>query len=672
MPAYVAKAPASFRPPAVPLVLHNPDFNVWSESDRLTDDWSRLWTGKVQQMSGLARIDGKCWRFIGPEPAAAEPMQQQDVEAHPTNTRYVFEAGGVQLRVTFTDPLLPDSEELVSRPVTYVTLQARSFDGQPHQVDLYFDCSTQWAVNDDAEPVAWKRQSLDGLDVMRVGTRAQRILGKVGDQVREDWGYFYVASPHRRSDETAIVPASAARLAFTRDGHLATPDSNAMHALATVFHLGSVRQPSERHLLLAYDDVIAIDYMHHRCLPYWRLHEHDAAALLNVADHDYAKLIDKTRRFDQDLETDLRRTGGDEYEKLGALAFRQCLAAHKLVADPRGRPMFFPKEMSSNGCIDTVDVIYPSAPLLLLFNPRLLRAQMVPILDYAASPRWKFPFAPHDLGTYPLANGQVYGGRETSEKDQMPVEESGNMIILAAALARAEGSPALARQYWPLFEKWARYLAANGMDPANQLSTDDFAGHLAHNTNLSLKAIIALAAYAQLCEATGHGPQARHFNQVAHQMARRWIKMADDGDHYRLTFDGPGTWSQKYNLIWDGLLRLNLFPASVARKELDFYKTHLNEFGLPLDSRKDYTKLDWITWTASLATNRPDFERLIEGPYHFADASPSRVPLSDWYDTKTGKYLVFKGRSVVGGVFIRMLQNDTLWRQWLSRDSRRR
>jgi hypothetical protein len=679
--ASAAQTTAPFRPPAVPLVTHDPYFSVWSMSDRLADDRTRHWTGAPHGMVGMVNIDKRAYRIMGqshnPLP---EPMRQTALEVTPTRTVYRFEDGGVALALTFMSPLLPEDLEVMSRPVTYLTWEARSIDGREHSVALYFDCTAELAVNTADQKVNWARADVGNLEVLSTGTQQQPVLEKFGDDLRIDWGRLYVAVPPAGGASKVIAWNQAARRAFNERGVLPDTDDleqpravkDQMPALAVLFSLGRIKPETtvSRHLLLAYDDLYSVEYFNRRLRPYWRRTGAGAADLLKAAERDYVSLKERCEKFDAELLADLRAAGGEEYARVAALAFRQTVAAHKLVADWDGTPLFFSKENFSNGSIDTVDVTYPSAPFFLLFNPQLLKAQLRPMLDYAGSARWKFPFAPHDLGTYPLANGQTYGGGEQTEENQMPVEESGNMILLVAALAKAEGDAKFAEHYWPLLSKWAAYLREKGMDPENQLSTDDFAGHLAHNTNLSLKAILALGAYAGLADALGKRAEAAEYRAEAKQMAERWVRMADDGDHYRLAFDKPGTWSQKYNLVWDRLLGLNLFPPMVARKELAFYIRKQNAYGLPLDNRERYTKLDWIVWTATLSDSGGDFKTLLAPVYRFVNESPSRVPLTDWYGTVDGKQSGFQARSVVGGVYIKLLADPALWKKWSTRAAR--
>jgi hypothetical protein len=398
--------------------------------------------------------------------------------------------------------------------------------------------------------------------------------------------------------------------------------------------------------------------------PYWQRNDMPIEEMLDRAEKERTSLEARGEAFDKELQTDLEKVGGKPYAAIAILSYRQTLAAHKLVADANGDPMLFAKENFSNGCIATVDVLYPSAPFFLFFQPKLLEAQLRPVLQYAALSRWKFLFSPHDLGQYPLANGQVYGGGEKTEDDQMPVEESGNMLILVDAVARAEGNAHLAQQYWPQLTKWAEYLKEKGLDPENQLTTDDFAGHVAHNANLSIKAIDALAAYADLAKLLNQNTVARDYDATAHAMAAKWQQLALEGDHYKLAFNSPGTWSQKYNLVWDKVLSYNLFPDSVRESEVKFYRTKLNKYGLPLDSRADYTKLDWSVWTATLASRPEDFHAIVDPIYTWTLETPTRVPLTDWYDTKNGKQIGFQARSVVGGVFIKALSDKELTAKW--------
>jgi hypothetical protein len=668
----------SFRPPAVPLVAHDPYFSIWSMADHLNDEGTKHWTGKPNTLTAAIRVDGKTWQVMGRENGTA-PLPQTGVTVLPTRTIYTFAGAGIQLELTFLTPALPDDLDILSRPVTYLDWKVSSADGAPHQTEIYFDAGADLTVNTSDQPVTWGRFLLDGQPVLRMGSREQMVLAKRGDDLRIDWGFLYLTADKADGVTSAAVSHQAGRASFNRDGRLPDSDDLTEHlespvkripamALALSVNLGSVgAQPVSRSLMLAYDDQYSVEYFQRREQPWWRRNGAEVDDLLRNARKDHDSLAARSKTFDDELMADMRKVGGEKYAQLAVLAYRQTLAADKLVADSDGTAMFFPKENFSNGCIATVDVIYPASPFAMLFSPALLRAELEPVLEYASMARWKFPFAPHDLGTYPLANGQVYGGGEKTEENQMPVEESGNMLIMMAGLAKIEGNAHFAEKYWPQLTKWAEYLRDKGLDPENQLSTDDFAGHLAHNANLSIKAILALGSYGILADMAGHKAEADLYKKTAKDFAQKWIGLAAEGDHYRLAFDKSGTWSQKYNLVWDKLLGLNLFPVEVTKKEIAFYETKENKYGLPLDNRKDYTKLDWLVWTATLADNDSDFQKIIAPAYLWANETPTRVPLTDWYDTVTAKQQGFQARSVVGGLFIKMLADPAIWKKYSSR-----
>lgn len=672
------------RPPAVPLVVNDPYFSVWSASDALTDRWPSHWTGTRMTLFGLARIDGQAYRFLGVgNPRHLETklpaLTQVSVDVLPTRTIYQFAGAGIRLSLTFTTPLLPYNLDVLARPVTYLDFAVTATDGQAHEVALYFDIGSDWVVNTVEQKVVWGRHRMQGRDLLWMGSAAQDVLGKSGDDLRIDWGYLYTTAGGADPGQNVFGEDVNLRTTFAEGGLLpdrdvvnmprAVDNRPPMLVTAWVFPLGMVAAaPVTRQLILAYDDIFSIEFMYRKLRPYWRRNGADAVQLIAMALADAADLREQCAAFDAELMADLELAGGEAYARLGALAFRQCIGAQKLVADVDGTPLFFSKENFSNGCMDTVDITYPSSPFPLLFNPELLAGQLTPILEYASSPHWPFPFAPHDIGRYPIGNGQVYGGGEKADINQMPVEESGNMLLLVTALCQARQDVSYAARYWPVLARWAAYLRETGMDPANQLCTDDFAGHLAHNVNLSLKAIVALGAYAWLCQQRGLLDEAADYRAQAEQMAQQWQTLAADGDHYRLTFDQPGTWSQKYNLVWDQLLGIGLFPPEIARTELAYYRTKQGTYGLPLDNRSTYTKLDWIVWTASMSENRADFQAFVEPIYAWLSATPSRVPMTDWYYTDTAEQVRgMQARSVVGGVFIRLLADAAVREKWLQK-----
>ncbi|MFW2475852.1 MAG: glutaminase domain-containing protein [Sediminibacterium sp.] len=588
-----------------------------------------------ENTGGPGIIDIGLYNRLPDEPVTQALQTSVNITA--TQTKYQFTCGPVNLNVDFLSPLLANNIDLYARPISFINFNAKAMDGKAHSVKIYFNSSADIARNKTNQPASTTVSKYGSLFIQTTGTNAQQVLKRKGDDVRIDWGYAYLAI----KDEKGI------QLSEQSDN----PSVNSVTDKCSLkIDYGKLSAtPVSKTVLLAYDDLFSIQYFNENLKAWWKKNFASTEEMLKKSIEEYASIAKLCNQFDQQLYTDALKAGGENYARLCVLAYRESLAAHKLVRGTNDEILFPQKENFSNGSIWTVDVTYPSAPLTLLYNPALLKGMVVPIMTYSESGKWTKPFPAHDLGTYPLANGQTYG-------EDMPVEESGNMIILTAAICKAEKNYTFAKDHWPLLSQWVEFLNKDGFDPANQLCTDDFAGHLARNTNLSMKAIVGIGAYAQMARQLGKTAEANRYEKIAKDYALKWMQMADDGDHYTLTFDNKGTWSQKYNLVWDKLLNMNLFPAAVYEKEVKYYLTKQNKYGLPLDSRRTYTKSDWIVWTSVLASKEKDFKALIDPVYKYAIETPSRVPLSDWHETTDGKQVGFQARSVVGGYFIKVLE----------------
>ena len=651
--------------------LHENEYWVFNAVAKLTDDAKKkLLPGKnvlaahTKNMLGGAYVDFGLYYMPQNAMNFEREAIQQSVDVLPTQTFYTFVCGQVELKLVFTAPLLLDDLDLLSTPVNYISYQLKSLDDKPHDVQIYFEITPELAVHESSQPITAERAEKGNMMFVKTGTIDQPYTKRTGDGVRIDWGYAYLASEKAKNKSMSVGDYYAMKEEFSNSGKLAGSISKKdvpanmyknMTALSFAENLETVNnKPKSGFLMLGYDDIFSIEYFYKRRKAYWK-HDGkiDIEQAFERANSNYQSVMQRCKDFDKQLMADAQKAGGKEYAELCALVYRHAIAAHKLLKDDDGNILFMSKENHSNGCINTVDISYPSSPLFLIYNTELVKGMLRGIFHYSESGRWAKPYPAHDLGTYPIANGQLYG-------EDMPVEEAGNMLLMTTAISVMDKNADFAKKHWETLSVWANYLAEKGLDPENQLCTDDFAGHLAHNANLSIKAIMAIAGYAKMAEMLGLNNIALEYTTMAKNMAIQWESVANDGAHYRLAFDRPDTWSQKYNIVWDKVFDMNIFPPVVIEKEIAFYLTKQNQYGLPLDIRRDYTKTDWIMWTATLAPTHEEFAQFVTLIYKYANETPDRIPLSDWHDTETAKHMNFKARSVVGGYFMKMLEMRTI------------
>ena len=118
-----------------------------------TADVTRHWESSPKEVTGLLRLDGAPYRFLGacgpssvlPENECPPPLRQLSVRVEPTSTAFEFESPGkeVHLRVEFLSTLFTDNHTLLSRPVSYVHHDVTSLDGNTHEIELHIDATAQ-------------------------------------------------------------------------------------------------------------------------------------------------------------------------------------------------------------------------------------------------------------------------------------------------------------------------------------------------------------------------------------------------------------------------------------------------------------------------------------------------------------------------------------------------
>ena len=675
-----------FRAPAVPLVTHDPFFSVWSFADKLTDDTTRHWDGVRKYMIGVMAVDGELYEFMG----SANPdnsryisgfkkMTQTDVEIRPMTTTYTFQNAKVELKLQFVSPLLLNDLDILSRPVSYVTYEIRSLDGAEHQCHMHFGFSAEFCVNETTQKVY---VNTDCYSIF-FSSGTDNMLKRAGDDHRIEWGDFHVICPGYTQKAMALrrfqgaltmeygskFYAANQMAAQGPNRELAGPREYQFYDWTTVHpdyptivirkDLTVGAETVRDQFALGYDDVKSIQYFGENIEAYWRRNGMDFGMLMKKAIHEYEEILEKVRVFEDEL-LNKARTISDKYADILSLNYRLAIAGHKLTWHD-GKLQFFSKENYSNGCIATVDVTYPSVPLFLIYAPELVEGMLDPVFKLIDKGLWDFEFAPHDVGTYPIANGQVYGftfrhrGIRTPIESQMPVEECGNMLLCVAAVCFKKQDMTYFKEHAEVLKQWADYLVKIGYNPDNQLCTDDFAGHLAHNCNLSVKAICGLAAYAKMLREIGDDTAA-YYDAKAREMAAVWEKEAFNGDHYRLTFDQVDSWSLKYNMVWDKLLGLKLFSQQVYDLELNWYKKQVKGYGIPMDSRGDVTKTDWQMWSTKLFDDQEYTNMIVDAMWKFMCETPDRVPFSDLNYASAPIMRGFQARTVQAGLFINLLK----------------
>ena len=533
-----------------------------------------------------------------------------------------MDVGGlVTMNITFLSPVNPTDLMRQSLTFSYLDVAVASSDGAPHDVQLYADMTageslqslvavfyadnfiTEWASGDRTAVAEWQYGVTgDGTDAVayhQFYRQTQLLFSETLDQT--EYGDWYWAT-----DNTANLTFQSGadvdvRGSFTTKGALANTNDTNFRAInedyptfgfavdlgsvdaadvSTLFTLGLAQESAIQ--FDGADGVVSVPSL-------WTSYHATGLDALSFFHNDYATAIGLATTFDNKVTGDSNAAGGADYVTLTSLAARQAFAGTQLTGTS-DTPYLFLKEISSDGNVQTVDVIFPSHPIFLYTNPTLLKMLLDPLFINQESGQYPNMYSMHDLGThYPNATGHPAG-----DDEMQPLEECGNMLIMTLAYAQRASDTAYLSQHYAILDQWTQYLIQEALIPANQISTDDFAGALANQTNLALKGIIGIEAMAVIANLTGNTTTADKYSSTAHDYITEWqtlgIAMDADPPHTTLAYGMNDTHGLLYNLYGDKELSLNLVPQSVYDMQSAFYPTIIEEYGVALDTRHDYAK----------------------------------------------------------------------------------
>ena len=634
------------RLPAYPIATIDPHFSIWSRSDKLTDGDTYLWCGIRKKLEGKITVDGETYRFLGV--GKEKVLPQTNVEIRPLVSSYTFENEKIRLVFSTWTPFLMDDFQLFSTPCAYLDTTISTLDGKKHDVSVEFTAYKEMCQGKKNKPVTKYTDNFEGTKLVKMGLYEQSPLNDSGDEYAADWGYVCLLGQENSACKEGIRSVASA--------------SGIKKVLFST--------------VIAYDDIYSINYFGQYLRGVWTEKFSDIAQAMKYFKENREELLEKVQIWEKTILGDAKPFG-KKYQMMLSAAVRQIFAGHKLVRNGKGELLYMSKECHSNGCINTVDVSYPAVPMFLLYAPELVKAMMTGIFYFANSDLWNEEFAPHDIGRYPLACGQVYAlkphqhlvphkfsyktiykQKSTSiymPQFQMPVEECGNMLIMSYAYYIMTKDTDFLTEHFYTLSIWAKYLKEKGVVLDNQLCTDDFAGHSKKNVNLAIKGIMGLACFGKICEELQIGSD---YGAIAQSYANELMSVCSktDGGHLPFSVDKGDTWSLKYNMVWDILFGFALFPKELYKAEIDKYHKELNAYGVPLDYRRSFTKTDWMLWAACLDETKKTADLFSGRILSYLSDTKDRNCFSDWIDTKQAKQCGFDHRTVQAGLWMPVLK----------------
>ncbi|OJJ39889.1 hypothetical protein ASPWEDRAFT_49741 [Aspergillus wentii DTO 134E9] len=645
-----------FAAPSYPLAVRNPYLSVWLPGDSASDLPSsspKFWSGGDLTWSVIARVDGQAYNLFGVSSSLDNSKAATVTGASFTSTHSTFtlEAGSRTFTLDFLSPVSPKNLLRQSLPFAYLTISVSgASDGS--SVQIYSDIDSSWTGQPDNSK--WHITTNDTTSIYHLGPVNGATFSQT-DPGQALWGETaYATRPSNQSNLTsASGPLSSIRSQFVSNGALSNSHAEwTSDGVAGFAHdLGKVTDKTSVTFAIGHVRERVIDYVGNaQAGYYWAKYP----GTVQVASHfldDYAGAASESTALDNLIQTGGEDAYGSNYSGILALSLRQVFGGIEVTIPhdslDTSNPSAFIKEISSNGNINTVDVIYATFPIFYILSPEFIKLLIKPVLEYVTSDAYSEEYAVHDLGThYPNATGHDPNG------EAMPIEESGNIILLTYAYEKGLGQSDISSNYGSLLQQYAQYLQNNGLYPASQLSLNDALGEVANQTNLAVKAASALGAYGDLTSQTNYTNLGKEFAD------KIWTdRLGTDADGTYFTFQyGNDTWFETFNHYPDVLFNLDIFPQEVYNATSAFYPTVRQAGGVALKQDLNWGQTNWQSFVGATVTGEAR-DQYVADLHAYISNGLNPAPFSDRYwvadngEYKAGEYYVFRARPTLGSHF---------------------
>ncbi|GFF24109.1 uncharacterized protein C16H5.12c [Aspergillus lentulus] len=614
----------------------------------------QFWTGQDLGWSIMVRVDGQTYSLMGvKEPGeGVQPAVVHTAEYTATHSVFTASAGTVMVTLDFFSPVSPSNYLRQSLPFSYLTVSVSGTSA--NSVQVFSSIDGRWTGVSEGAVCEFDDAGSTAMFSLKVEDAT--LYAESSDMAT--WGETIFASRPTASSMLSFASGNGDRVRsqFVKTGGLAAggQQCKSEDVVALSHELGVVTGDQKVTFAVGYVRQKAINYLGKAYTGYYRAKYPDTYEAVTYFLDDYSDALSESLILDQKLSTTAKSVAGQKYADIVALSTRQAYGGIDLTIPndtlDTSEVLAFIKELSSDGNVNTVDVIMPAFPIYWVMDPDYIRLLLEPMMKYLAAGRWHRPYVIHDMGShYPNAVGH-----DDQQAEPMPIEECGNLMVLTLAYVRATGDEAWATQYFDILKGYADYLVENGIDIAEQLSSNDAAGPLANETNLAIKAAVGLKAFGEL---TGLTQYSNIADSRADLLFVQGLGTDEQKTHFVLQYpDKPSSWKTPYNLYPDVLLSLGTFAKEVHQMSSTFFRSVRGEYGVPLDSRQDWAKSDWNMWLAGTLDDSTRSE-FIDDLWAFMTNGQHNWPFSDRYITTSAKGntpgvpVLCRARPTVGGHF---------------------